>query len=172
MRSFGKVLVTLGVILFIFLSVLCITRWYSMKKGCTSYLKLTGDAPTVQLANEFLSHALDYIERHNLTKGNSAILFPTSESDLEIWYKQILGAKNTADRILQKGEPKTELEQIENDNALMKIREVVIDHTKQGAKVTTPKNIVWFPYQVLIAVGWILVIVLIGLGYLIFVVTN
>lgn len=139
----------------IILTVYCIMLWYDVKVGCTDYLKLAGDAPSVQRANEFLGKALSYMESHNLTSGNSAILFPTPTSDVGIWYSQTKGAKETLDALLER-EKSGSVSQLERDNALMKIREVVLDSGKEGTEVTHPPQINWYPHQKLITIEWII----------------
>jgi hypothetical protein len=161
MKVLGIVLTTIGAILLAVLLVNSIMRWYDTKVGCGDYLKLAGDAPTVQKAYDFLEIALDYMEKRGLTNGNSAVLFRTPSSDIGIWYNQVKGAKETLTSILAKGEMAT---QLEKDNALMKVREVVLDQGEQGTKVTMPANITLFPMQVLFWVMFILggVILIIG----------
>ncbi|MBU1199185.1 MAG: hypothetical protein KKE98_00120 [Nanoarchaeota archaeon] len=143
-----------------------VSKWYKFKKGCSSYLKLAGDAPNIQKADEFLKQALDYMEQKNLTSGNSAYIFPTPQSNLSIWYEQIKGTKETVSELIQKGENST---QLEKDNALMKIREVVLDQGEKGTHVTLPPNITWYPKHWVMLFDWIVSILLICIGgYLIF----
>jgi len=92
----------------------------------------------------------------DLTSGNSAFIFHTPRNDVGIWYEQINGAKETASRLLEKiKEDPESVSQLEKDNALMKIREVVLDLGESGTKITTPKNISWFPNQWLMLILWI-----------------
>jgi len=159
----GKVLFCFGVISLVFAIVFNIVWWYGVKVGCVDYLKLTGDAPSIQRAGQFLDEALGYIEKNGLTSGNSAILFRTPTSDVGIWYAQIKGAKETIETIIKKKEQDS-ISQLERDNALMKVREVVLDEGKKGTEVTTPPHLSWFPYQVLITLWWILTIILFVVG--------
>lgn len=161
MKALGVIFTTIGTIILIGLIIISIVCWYGNKVGCKDYLKLAGDAPTVQKANEFLEKALGYMERRGLTNGNSAILFRTPSSDVGIWYNQVKGAQQTLASILVKGEA---VSQLEKDNALMKIREVVLDQGERGTKVTMPVHIILFPLQLLFFVMLILggVILIIG----------
>ncbi len=161
MKTLGFIFTTIGTILLIGLIIISIVCWYGNKVGCKDYLKLAGDAPTVQKANEFLEKALGYMERRGLTNGNSAFLFRTPSSDVGIWYNQVKGAQQTLVSILAKGEA---VSQLEKDNALMKIREVVLDQGERGTKVTMPVHIMLFPLQSLFFVMLILggVILIIG----------
>ena len=129
---------------------------YNFDASCESYIKLAGDAPNVERADEFLGKALSYIEENGLTWGNSALIFSTPQSDIGIWYGQIKGAKETTASILSRIKEGEMVSQLEKDNALMKIREVVLDETSDGTSVTTPDWITWFPRQ------WAMVIWLIA----------
>ncbi len=153
MKALGIFLTVVGVILLVALIVFAIVRFYGVKIGCEDYLKLAGDAPTIQRAYDFLDKAVGYIERHGLTSGNSAIIIQRPGSDIGIWYNQVKGAKETLTIMIAKGDAAS---QLEKDNALMKIREVVLDEGKKGMTVTMPPNITLFPLQLLF---WILIVV-------------
>lgn len=131
--------------------------WYDFSKGCEDYLKLAGDAPNVERADGFLENALEYIEENNMTSGNSAILFTKPSNDVGIWYNQIKGAKSTTENILKRktADPDS-VTQLEQDNALMKIREVVLDNASTGTSVTSPQWIEWYPNQRLMMFWWIM----------------
>lgn len=140
---------------------------YDFSRSCGDYLKLAGDAPNVEKADEFLGQALEYIEENNLTSGDSAILFvkqPTN--NLKIWYGQIKGAKATTESILKrKAASADSVTQLEQDNALMKIREVVLDSSSSGTSVTTPAWISLYPNQRAMAAWWILSVVFLFIGW-------
>ena len=134
-------------ILLIFMVIVnaCILTYFyiDFKRGCEDYLKIAGDAPNIERANQYLGHALDYIEANKLTVGNTAIFFDTPDCDLSIWHEQLLGAKQTTDSILAR----SDVTQLEKDNALMKLREVILDDGSSGAVVTCPNWITWYPKQ-------------------------
>jgi hypothetical protein len=102
MKILGSIVLTLGIVLLIGLILFAGIRWYQFKLNCKDYLKLAGDAPTIQKADEFLGRAISYLEDHNLIRGNSAILFRTPSCDVGIWYGQIKGAKETLTRIIDR----------------------------------------------------------------------
>lgn len=167
MKKIAWFLSIAGTILFIFAIVLSVARWYTFKANCGDYLKLAGDAPTVARADEFLWKAIQYIEQSGRTSGNSAYIFQTPRSDLAVWYQQILGARETTTRLLMKaGRDPSSVNQLERDNALMKIREVVLDASKEGVEVTTPPHIIWFPYQWLMLILWIISIIAMVIGWI------
>jgi len=144
----------------------CISWWYQLKVECIDYLKLAGDAPTVEKAYEFLSKCMSYVERKGITSGNSGIIFHPPRADLEIWYGQIRGARDTAKVILGK-DGSGSLDQLERDNALMKIREVLLDHGESGTTVTKPPWLSWYPHQGAILVWWVLTFVILVVGVLV-----
>lgn len=155
-----KVLATICIISLLLVSIFSIVWWYDFKNECEDYLKLTGDAPTIEKADMFLEKALNYIERKKMTNGNSAFLFRTPQNDVGIWYYQIKGAKETTNGLLKKiKQDPSSATQLEKDNALMKIREVVLDNSEKGTKVTIPLHITWFPSQILILFWWIISVI-------------
>lgn len=105
--------------------------------GCIAYLKLAGDAPTVERAEMFLKKVVAYIDDNNLNEGNSSIIIIRPTNDLEIW----AGQMKAAYKIVSCLSNKENVDQLTKDNALMKIREVVNSH---------PDNVPFFPNQVLI----------------------
>ncbi|KKU55121.1 MAG: hypothetical protein UY41_C0024G0007 [Candidatus Moranbacteria bacterium GW2011_GWE1_49_15] len=140
------------------LAVFACVYWnYSFDKNCGDYLKLAGDAPNIERADNFLDKAIRYIERENLTSGNSAIIFSKPSNDVGVWYEQIKGAKETTENLLakEKVDPAS-VSQLDKDNALMKIREVLLDDSSSGTKVTAPDWISWYPHQHAIAGWWIM----------------
>ncbi len=125
-----------------------IDRWYSFNHDIGNYLKLAGDAPSVERADEFLGKALSNIEARGLTQGNSAYFFHNPNADLSIWHSQIVGAKQTTASIIERANADpASVTQLERDNALMKIREVLLDEGDSGTKVTEPTHITVFPNQ-------------------------
>lgn len=152
MKTFSILFTALSVISLIIYAVCLISWWYDFSGNCEDYLKLAGDAPNVNKAADFLGTALNYIELNHLTSGNSAIYFKKPDADLGIWYEQLLGAYETADSLRQ-----STASQLELDNALMKIREVVLD----GTIVTVPTKITWYPSQ--IGIFWWLILSIICL---------
>lgn len=122
--------------------------WYSFNHDISNWLKLAGDAPTVERANEFLTMATKNIVHKGLTSGNSAFIFRNPDADLGIWYSQVTGARATLQSIINRSASDPEsVSQLERDNALMKIREVLLDEGENGTKVTTPPNMSLYPFQ-------------------------
>lgn len=157
MKAFGCFFMIIGFLLLCSVIVTCTILWYDFTSNCEDYLKLSGDAPTLEKAHGFLNQALDYIEKEDLTSGHTAFFFDKPDNDLEIWYTQIKGAAETTGTLLEKIESDPEsVSQLVRDNALMKIREVVLDDASGSTTVTVPCHITWFPSQILILIWWII----------------
>lgn len=169
MKKFGSFLVVVAVIsLVIWGPYLGISRW-QFNKNCGDYLKLAGDAPTVERADDFLGKAMAYLEKTNMISGNSSIIFKKPTNDVGIWYAQIKAAKETTEKIIARGEG---VSQLEKDNALMKIRETVLDQGEKGTVITTPDWISLFPNQLFKIINWPLLSIIFGLIGAIIVVRN
>lgn len=162
----GKTITFLGAVSLVVVIIFSIIRWYGLKAECTDYLKLSADAPSIKKADHFLGKSLEYLERKNLTKGNSAYLFHTPSNDVGIWYEQIKGAKETTEDILKR-DSSVIVAQLEKDNALMKVREVILDEGSSGTEVTLPAHLATFPYQWLFLLWWIVTIIVLIIGIIV-----
>lgn len=121
------------------------TRNHDFSKNCSEYLKLAGNAPTIEMADEFIGLALNYIESKNLTSGNSGCFLKTPKNDVGIWYRKIKGAKETTAALITKTkEDPASISQTDRDNALMNIKKVLLDNE---SSVILPDNIALFPNQ-------------------------
>ena len=170
MKVSGWIMAVIGTISLVAVTIVSVIFWYGFANNCKDYLKLAGDAPTIEKADEFLGMAVSYIEKKQLTNGNSAYIFTTPTNDLKIWYGQVRGAKDTAESIIKRAtQNPASVSQLERDNALMKIREVVLDNSQSGTSVTTPASITWFPYQwVMVIWWWITILIAVAGWFLIF----
>jgi len=156
----------LGTSAIIVMAIVSIGRWFDFKANCGDYLKLAGDAPTVELASAYLDSAMVFIESKHLTSGNSAYMFHTPKNDLGVWYDQLKGAKEAAASMLQRKQTDpASVTQDEQNLALIKIRDVVVDQGKKGIEVTAPDHITWFPNQWLILILWIVSIIVAAIGW-------
>jgi hypothetical protein len=157
MKGLFGTLTILGIISLVLVSVVSIQFWYSFKTNCGDYLKLAGDAPTVERANEFLDKAISYLERENKTSGNSALIFHTPANDVGVWYGQLKAAKQIVEQVLNyqpKASEDPNLLQVNKSNALMKVRETVLDQGENGVSVTKPAHITWYPNQWGMTIWW------------------
>lgn len=126
--------------------------------GCTAYLRLAANSPTIERADMFLSKALEYIDKNDLNIGNSSLLIERPTNDLEIWSKQLRITHNVLSKLID--DPNTD--QLTKDNALMKIREVIMNDTAQGDEINLPDLIAFVPWQaifvLLIPLCWLFAI--------------
>lgn len=115
-------------------------------KNCKGYLERAANANTVELAEKQMSIAVKYIEDNNLTKGYTSVLYNTPDEDLGYWYENL----NAALKELREVKPEATL--LERSNILMKLRETVMAHSKEGEYVIVPPGISLYPFNFLYAV--------------------
>lgn len=90
--------------------------------ACGDYLRLAANANSIDLAERYLSEALEYIEEHDLTHGYTKTITYYPKNDIGIWYDNI---KTAHEQLVEmQGKDYTELEQ---SNMLMKLRESLTD---------------------------------------------
>lgn len=115
----------------------------SMDANCISYFEMAADANSVELAEKHLTSGIEYLEGNNLTKGNTKVLIYKPTCDLGLWYENLKSAQAQ----LQELSSKEELTELEESNALMKLRETLLN--SEGS-VTHPSMISFYPSHV----GW------------------
>lgn len=136
------------------------------EKGCEGYLKRAADANTVEQAKKELTIAITYMERHNLTEGCTSILWQTPDEDVAFWYNNIKSSREELSKVTGQTTP------LEKTNILMKLRETLLDESKDGSSVTVPSGISIYPHNLLyviwfmIGVFCIVVIVCINRDYI------
>lgn len=140
--------------LFIALCIICtiiplivygaaIVRGVQMEANCIDYFELAADANSVQLAEKHLSSGIKYLEENGLTEGNTKIIIYKPTDDLGLWYENLKSAQTQ----LQELNAQEELTELEESNALMKLRETLLN---SGGGVTHPSMISFYPSHV----GW------------------
>lgn len=156
---------TLIAIVIATLAIAHVSTWFiariNFDKECGGYLKLAADASTIELAKERLGKAVAYLEKHELTTGNTSLLIDTPTNDIGEWYKNL---KNSHDNLTSL--TGLDLSETDKTNTLIKLRETIIDHNSEGDIITTPAYIQYYPYQFVMYVGWaidILVLFVLGL---------
>ena len=157
-------LLTLGLALTVGWGSAAIVRGIQFDRGAEGYLKRAADANTVELAETQLGIAVDYIEKKDLTKGYTSVIYRTPDEDVGFWYTNLkisleeLQALDSASTVL------------ERSNMLMKLRETLIDDSGSGVRITTPAGISLFPMNtgfaiwgligttlLLVGIGWVLI---------------
>ena len=109
--------------------------------NCIGYLRLSADANSVKLAEKHLSTAITYLEEHDLTHGNTKIIIYRPECDIGYWYENLKSAQTQ----LQELDAREDLTELEESNALMKLRETILN---SGGWVTYPTHLVFYPSHV------------------------
>ena len=119
------------------------------KQNVTGYLKRAADANTIGLAKEELSRAITYLEKNQLTKGYTSVIYITPDEDIDFWYRNLKTSQSELQN-LNSDSP------LEKTNVLIKLRETLLDTSSKGTKVTVPKGISVFPNNTLwLILGWI-----------------
>jgi hypothetical protein len=164
-----KSLVVLGIVLILpfVAQIILATYWnYVFEKNCGDWLKMAADANSVQIASERLDKAVSYIESHGLTKGSAAVLLSQPTNDLEPWYQNLKQAQQNLHEFPQKS-TKADI-----STALVKLRETLLDHKKDGDSVTCPYWAFIYPYQVIWVVSWFLTTIAMVVGVLCLIVAS
>ena len=117
-----------------------IVKTTKMSANCISYLKMAANANSVQLAEKHLSKSIEYLENNNLTNGYTEIFVYKPTNDIKLWYENLVSAQQQ----LQDLNSKEELSELEESNALMKLRETLLDSGKRE-DVTHPVLISFYP---------------------------
>ena len=122
---------------------------------CIDYFRMAADSNSVELAEKHLTSAIKYLEQNNLTEGNTKIIFYGPSKDLGLWYENLKSAQAQ----LQELSNREDLTELEESNALMKLRETLLN--SEGS-VTHPPMISFYPNHVAwfwaMALIWILLI--------------
>lgn len=108
---------------------------YKFNYGCGDYLKLAADANSIQLARQHVDTALNYVRAHELTSGNTAVFFPSPQTDVGLWYRNLQEVEKDLHTF-----PANSTKTDEN-TALVKLRESLVDHVRGGDVVTVPPDI-------------------------------
>lgn len=133
-----------------------------MEANCIGYFEMAADANSVELAEKHLSSGIEYLEENNLTKGSTKIFVYSPTNDLGLWYENLKSAQLQ----LQELKAQENLTELEESNALMKLRETLLN--SEGA-VTHPSMITFYPNQVIWFLAlwllWVLWIAAIPFGF-------
>lgn len=157
---------------FIFLCVICIlvpiavygggiVKTIIMDVNCIEYFELAADANSVDLAEKYLTQGIKYLEENNLTSGFTKIIVYKPTNDIGFWYENLKSAQTQLQELSQK----EDLTELEESNALMKLRETLLGPT---GGVTHPYMISFYPNDAM----WFWSVVLIWLLWLVAVVAG
>ncbi len=116
------------------------------------HMKRAADANTIELATQEMQIVVKNMEQAEMTSGYTSVIYRTPDEDVGFWYANM---KNSFKELQ---EVKADASQLEKSNILMKLRETLLDNTKErGVEVTAPPGISRFPYNVIYAIlFWVL----------------
>lgn len=151
--------IVIGILAFLLISIFgwTLIAGISFDINIGQHLKRAADANTLKLAQEELSQALKIIEARNLKEGNTSILIPSPSNDLDFWYRNLKASLSELDLALAN----TKMSQLEQSNVLMKLRETILDEGGESLSITRPAYISVHPYQRLIAI--LIIIIILGI---------
>jgi len=147
-------------------------------RQCAGYLKRASDANSLELAEAELTKALKYCherEFHTVSgrslgfyDDHTSIIYTTPNEQISFWYKNIRSSRNELRDVLnQKFKPGgKEATSLEKSNVLMKLRETLLDDSDSGHRVTVPKGLSVYPFNVPLAIWYCLSVVFI-VGFII-----
>ena len=118
-----------------------IVKSVQFNRNCLAYLTLAADANSVDIAEKHLTSALEYLEANGLTEGKTHILISSPTKDIGIWHENLKSAQGQ----LRALKEKEELTEMEESNALMKLRETLLN---SKGSVTHPENISLYPNHI------------------------
>ncbi len=132
-----------------------------LDQKCTGYLKRAADANSIEMAKGQLDIAIQYLEQNNITHGYTSVIYQTPDEDVEYWYNNLKSCQN------ELSDPK-KVSTLDGEKlTLLKLRQTLIDQTKNGDEITYPSglaqypnNRLWFFLQ-LLAIGIIIALVII-----------
>ncbi len=116
-----------------------ISKKIAFKQNVTGYLKRAADANTIDLANEELTKALNYLEANNITSGYTSVLWQTPEEDIDFWYRNLKASQKELQNLQSDSA-------LERTNVLIKLRETLLD-TGEKTKVTVPDGLSVYPHN-------------------------
>lgn len=132
-----------------------IVKAIQMNSHCIDYLEMAADANSVELAEKHLTTAINYLEKNNLTSGDTKVLIYKPTNDLGLWYENLKSAQSQ----LQELSNREDLTELEESNALMKLRETLLNSkgsvTHPSMISYYPSHVAWFWALVLIWILWI-----------------
>lgn len=111
------------------------------KIGCEGHLKLAANSNSPEIASKELDAALKYCQEHHLTEGSSHVCWATPSTDVGFWYGNLKSANDDLKSLSVDAQP------MEKSNMLIKLRETILDHGKDGEYVADPDYIWQYPDQ-------------------------
>ena len=162
MKQILVILCVICIIVPIFVYASAIIKTIQMDVNCISYFEMAADANSVKLAEKHLTSGIKYLEENDLTEGHTGIIFRRPTDDLGLWYENLKSAQEQLIELNQR----EDLTELEESNALMKLRETLLD--SQGG-VTHPDMISFYPNHIIWFWGmWLIWVLWIGAFFIAF----
>ena len=155
MKAFLVFLCVICIIVPLIVYGVAIVKTIQMDSNCISYFEMAADANSVELAEKHLTSGIEYLEKNNLTQGSTKVLVYKPTNDIGLWYENLKSAQTQ----LHELNSREELTELEESNALMKLRETLLD---SEGRVTHPSMISFYPSHV----SWFWTMVLIWLMWI------
>jgi len=118
----------------------------------SGHLKRAADANSLKLAEQELKIAVSYLQSRHLDSpggrnlgqidDHTSMFWSTPDEQISFHYDNVVTALAEVQSVLTKGEAATPLER---SNVLMKLRETLLDNTREGVKVTYPQGLDVYP---------------------------
>jgi len=156
MKGFLITLCVICIVLPIFVYGVAIVKTIRMDANCIDFLEMAADANSVDIAEKHLTKAIEYLETNGLTAGSTHILVYKPTNDIGLWYENLKSAQEQ----LQELKGRNDLTELEESNALMKLRETLLN---SNGYVTHPGMISFYPSHVF----WMLLMWLIWMLWLV-----
>lgn len=109
--------------------------------NCGGHIKRAADANSIELAEQELKTALDYMEANGLTEGTTQVLIPSPSLDVGFWYKNIKSSYNDLVKLDTTERNRTDVV----NTTLLKLRESLLDHDHGSEEITAPSKIEHYP---------------------------
>lgn len=109
-------------VLFTIWSGIRIAADYSFKNNCSGYLTRASNANSIELAEQNLTRAIEYLERNGLMEGQVSIFLRQPKNDITHWYANLKSAQEQLQSIDTEN-----ISNLEESNILMKLRETLTD---------------------------------------------
>lgn len=108
--------------------------------GCTSHLKLASTANTIAMATSEVGQAVEYLEKHRVTEGSTALLVHMPDYDVGIWYRNL---KSLHNQLVLMDDVQSAISQLDEINTikLMSMRQTLMSN----GQVIAPFNVHVYP---------------------------
>ena len=108
---------------------------------CGGHMERAGSANSIELAQQEMETVVKYADVNHMTSGYTSIIYNTPSEDVGFWYNNMKASLDELRRV------KPTTAELEKSNMLIKLRESLLHHTKEGTHITVPDGISRFPHN-------------------------